>query len=192
MSRHEVTASLILPNVLTFARFGLAVAFPLVNPAWRPLILILAALSDAFDGAFSRFFHTASTFGQILDPIADKVFVGVVLLTLLVEQTLSLPALLFVAARDLAVGFGVIVAMIRIGSEAIRRMPPHILGKATTAFQFAFLLWVVYHQSVPIPLLLITGVISVAAGIDYLRNPHWKRPESAARSAVPDDATADL
>jgi phosphatidylglycerophosphate synthase len=181
-----------LPNVLTFLRFGLAAVFPLVSPSWRPLILIAAALSDAFDGAFSRYFHTASTFGQILDPIADKVFVGVVLVTLLIEQTLSLPALLFVAARDLAVGLGVIVAVIRIGSDAIRRMPPHLLGKATTAFQFAFLLWVVYDQSVPIPLLAMTGAISVAAGIDYLRNPHWKRPESAAHHAAPDDATADL
>lgn len=192
MSRDAVTANLLLPNVLTFARFGLAAVFPLVPPAWRPLILILAALSDAFDGAFSRFFHATSTFGQILDPIADKVFVGVVLLTLLVEQTLSLPALLFVAARDLAVALGVIVALIRIGSDAIRRMPPHVLGKATTALQFAFLLWVVYDQSVPIPMLVITGVISVAAGIDYLRNPHWKRPESTAHRADPDDATADL
>ncbi|WP_152050542.1 CDP-alcohol phosphatidyltransferase family protein [Tautonia marina] len=192
MSRPSVTASLLLPNVLTFFRFGLAVVFPLVSPSWRPLILILAALSDAFDGMFSRLFHTASTFGQILDPIADKVFVGVVLITLLVEQTVSLPALLLVAARDLAVAFGVVVAVIRIGSDAIRRMPPHVLGKATTAFQFAFLLWVVYDQSVPFPLLLITGVISIAAGIDYLRNPHWKRPESAAHRAAPDDETADL
>ena len=83
-------------------------------------------------------------------------------------------------------------ALARIGREAVRRMPPRWPGKATTALQFVFLLWVVYHREVPMSLLLLTGTVSVVAGIDYLRNPHWKRPEVAAPRAVVDDASADL
>lgn len=175
---------LIVPNALTFARLGLAALFPAVDPSWRPAFLFLAAVSDAFDGAFSRLFHTTSTFGQMLDPLADKVFVGAVLVTLLIEGTLSIPAALWIAARDLAVGFGVALAILRLGWSSVRRMPPHWLGKATTALQFLFLFWVVYDRSVPIIPLAITGFVSVASGINYLRHPHWKRPESAAPRAA--------
>ncbi|RUL89532.1 CDP-alcohol phosphatidyltransferase family protein [Tautonia sociabilis] len=193
MIRRSPALTLIIPNLLTFARFGLAAAFPAVEPGWRTAVLVLAAVSDGFDGAFSRLFHATSTFGQVLDPIADKVFIGAVLVTLVVEDLLPLPVLPLIAARDLAVAIGVLVAVARLGWPAIRRMPPRLLGKATTAMQFALLTWVVYDRSVPIPLLWLTGAISVAAGLDYLRHPHWTRPESAAPGAANRiDATPDL
>jgi phosphatidylglycerophosphate synthase len=154
---------------------------------------VLAAASDAFDGAFSRLFHATSMFGQVLDPIADKLLVGVVLLTLLDGGIVSVPALLLVAARDLAVLSGVSLALIRRGWDAIHEMPPRPLGKVTTASQFLFLFWVVYTaRSAPIGLLALTGAVSVMAGIDYLRHPHWSKPEGAAQHVATDDATAEL
>ena len=192
MSRKSVLAAFVAPNLLTFARFALAIAFPLATPEWRVAVIVLAALSDAFDGAFSRLFHATSTFGQVLDPIADKAFVAVVLATLLLEGVLTLPALLLVAARDLAVLFGCVVAVIRIGYSALNWMPPHLLGKAATALQFTFLLWVVYDRDLSTPLLLLTGAVSVAAGIDYLRNPHWKATEATDHPHVGDDTTSQL
>jgi phosphatidylglycerophosphate synthase len=132
-------------------------------------------------------------FGQLLDPIADKFFVSVVLVTLLVGGFISVPALLLVAARDLAVVSGVAIALIRRGWGAIHEMPPRPLGKLATAFQFLFLFWVVYTaRSAPIGLLALTGVVSVMAGIDYLRHPHWSMPEGAAQHVATDDATAEL
>jgi phosphatidylserine synthase len=157
---------LIVPNLLTFSRIGMALAFPLVDPSWWPVILVLAAASDAFDGAFSRLFHATSMFGQVLDPIADKLLVGVVLLALLDGGIVSVPALLLVAARDLAVLSGVSLALIRRGWYTAR--------------------------SAPIGLLALTGAVSVMAGIDYLRHPHWSKPEGAAQHVATDDATAEL
>lgn len=183
---------LFLPNVLTIARIALAAIFPFAESRWWPLILILAAASDAFDGAFSRLFRTTSTFGQILDPIADKLFVGSVLVTLVVEELLSIPAVLFIGSRDLAVGMGVAVALGLQGRSSLRRMPPHWLGKVTTALQFTFLFWVVYDRTAPVWLFAATGIISLASGIRYLRAPHWKRTEIAAHGVAPNDATAEL
>lgn len=193
MSRPSWAPARILPNLLTFMRFGLALAFPLADPRFWPAILILSAASDAFDGAFSRLFLSSSSLGQVLDPIADKLFVGVVLLTLLAGGIVSVPVLLLVAARDLAVVAGVLLVVSFRGWAAIHQMPPRPLGKLTTALQFLFLFWVVYTaRPAPILLLALTGGVSIAAGIDYLRHPHWSKPEDAARRVASDDATAEL
>ncbi|QDV37056.1 CDP-alcohol phosphatidyltransferase family protein [Tautonia plasticadhaerens] len=193
MSRSSRAMAHFLPNILTFARIGLAGIFPLTSPSYWPTILILSAASDAFDGAFSRLFHASSTFGRTLDPIADKLFIGVVLLTLLAEGIVTVPDLLLVAARDLAVLSGVLLAVSLKGWRSVRHMPPRPLGKATTALQFLFLFWLVYTaRSAPVPLLALTGAVSVLAGIDYLRQPHRSMPEDAARRVASDDATAEL
>ena len=39
------------------------------------VVVILAALTDFFDGFLARKFHLESDFGRLMDPLADKVFV---------------------------------------------------------------------------------------------------------------------
>ncbi len=78
-----------LPNILTYGRI---VAVPLVagllmwdtNTArWIALaIYVAAAITDFFDGYLARKWQQQSSLGRMLDPIADKVLVAVVLLVL--------------------------------------------------------------------------------------------------------------
>lgn len=78
-----------LPNILTYGRI---VAVPLVAgllmwdtyaARWTALaIFVAAAISDFFDGYLARKWQQQSSLGRMLDPIADKVLVAVVLLVL--------------------------------------------------------------------------------------------------------------
>jgi cardiolipin synthase len=78
-----------LPNILTYGRI---VAVPLVagllmyggNSArwWALGIYVFAAISDFLDGYLARLWQQQSSLGRMLDPIADKVLVAVVLLVL--------------------------------------------------------------------------------------------------------------
>jgi CDP-diacylglycerol--glycerol-3-phosphate 3-phosphatidyltransferase len=82
-----------LPNALTLLRLVLA---PVVAWAvWRTglgedkawaivaaVLFVIAALTDLFDGMAARAFHAESRFGRIIDPIADKLLVGLPLIAL--------------------------------------------------------------------------------------------------------------
>ena len=78
-----------LPNILTYGRI---IAVPAVagllmwggtSARWTALgIYIVAAITDFLDGYLARLWQQQSSLGRMLDPIADKVLVSVVLLVL--------------------------------------------------------------------------------------------------------------
>lgn len=102
-----------LPNVLTYGRI---LAVPLVagllmwggNTArWVALaIFVAAAVTDFFDGYLARKWQQQSSLGRMLDPIADKVLVAVVLLVLATSPILyggHLWAAIIILSREVLV-----------------------------------------------------------------------------------------
>src|SRR5262245_19356633 len=158
-----------LPNSLSIARLLLGFAFPFIPNDWRLWVVIVAAISDALDGLTARWLHAQSKAGRLLDPIADKVFVLMVALTLLAEGAIHPLWAAGVAARDLVVLVGVVVVTVRCRWSAYRKMRPKLIGKATTAAQFAVLVAIAAWGTSPVWLLIATTVLSVLAGADYAR-----------------------
>jgi len=85
-----------LPNILTVFRIILvpvfAVAFVLPGETSRLVafgVFCIAGLSDALDGFAARKLNAGSDFGRMLDPIADKILVGVALMMLVAEGTIN-------------------------------------------------------------------------------------------------------
>ena len=65
-----------IPNVLTLIRIGLIPIFialyysGLTGPAFA--VYVAACLTDAFDGYLARKLDTITSFGKLMDPLADK------------------------------------------------------------------------------------------------------------------------
>lgn len=77
-----------IPNALTLARFALTAVFVAIlalAPAdreglgraclWAAGVFVVAACTDALDGFLARRWSVISTFGRVMDPVADKVLV---------------------------------------------------------------------------------------------------------------------
>jgi CDP-diacylglycerol--glycerol-3-phosphate 3-phosphatidyltransferase/cardiolipin synthase len=103
-----------LPNLITYGRI---VAVPLVaaslffisgDTGWilAFLIFVVAAVSDYFDGYFARTYNQQSSLGRMLDPIADKLLVSVVLLLLVAKDVVtgwSIWAVIIILSREILV-----------------------------------------------------------------------------------------
>ena len=107
-----------LPNLLTYARIA---AVPVVVGCmyfqsvlgygvwlrWVALAIFIAAgITDVLDGYVARSWGQQSSFGRMLDPIADKLLVSSCLLMLAVDETikgLALWAAIIILCREILV-----------------------------------------------------------------------------------------
>ncbi|MCO6467153.1 MAG: CDP-alcohol phosphatidyltransferase family protein [Bradyrhizobiaceae bacterium] len=69
-------------------------------------LCLLAAATDWLDGWVARLTHTESEWGKILDPLADKVLVGVVVVIMVYLELLPLWFVLSVLTRDVVILLG--------------------------------------------------------------------------------------
>jgi cardiolipin synthase len=133
-----------LPNILTLSRIAaipLLVALVAINSPAADLaacaIFSAAAITDYFDGRLARSRRQQSDLGRMLDPIADKLLVGAVLMMLVGQNRLSslgiYPAIVIMLREILVSGLREYLAGIRVG------LPVTGLAKWKTGFQMGAL-----------------------------------------------------
>lgn len=94
-------------NLLSLSRMLLVV--PTAFAVWYDAkalavaLFVLAAVTDYLDGFFARRLNQISDLGKVLDPLADKVYVAVVVVQLLVMGILPFWFVAVVLARDLLI-----------------------------------------------------------------------------------------
>lgn len=156
-----------IPNSLTIARMLIALAFPFLSrDLWLPAVAIAAA-TEFLDGWIARRWDLETRLGRQLDPVADKMFVLAVGYSFYVAQLLSVPDILLIAARDLMVLIGGLLAWgFGLGRDFLV-VQPRISGKIATTVQFALMLAIAAWQAVDPWLLWITVAVSLGSAADY-------------------------
>lgn len=156
-----------IPNILTICRIILAGIFPIASEPARPWIVIIGLITEFLDGALSRWLHAQTLLGQLLDPIADKLFFGSVAVTLLVEHGLSLFELLLLGIRDLAVVCSIGYSIFRGNWHIIKFMRPRFFGKLATALQYGAFMDLIFFGHLSSVILAVTGLVGVCAAVQY-------------------------
>jgi phosphatidylglycerophosphate synthase len=162
-----------LANALTLARIPLAALFWLTygDRRWSLAIIVAAGLTDAVDGTVARRARSrnpdASSAGEWLDPLADKVFVLCVLAAAVVHGTTTWPLVLLVCAREL-----VLIPLI-VAYRMTRPRPAHVyqadrLGKATTIVQLGAVTAIVADLTVAPVLAVVACGLGLAAAAHYI------------------------
>jgi len=157
----------LVPNGLSLARLALGLALPWLPHDWHLAVIALAAATDLLDGLAARWLRCESKTGQVLDPVADKVFILALAGTLIAEGALTPGWALAVAARDLVVLAAAAVLFARGRWADYRTMRPTWLGKCTTAAQFALLLVLAAEWPGREVMLWLTAGLSLATAGQY-------------------------
>ncbi len=159
----------ILPNGLTIMRLFAGLMFPFFGHGVRLALLFYAGISDLIDGEISRRMGATTRFGQMLDPVADKVVVLAVAGTFLVEGTIEWWELLLVAMRDIVVGLMIIIVAFAKLKHPMETSPL-VIGKVATGAQFAYLLTVLLIPQAYMFVFVIAATISCIAAVAYLQD----------------------
>lgn len=159
--------SLVLLNSLSLSRLPLAALFV----GWesvpvRVALVVVAALTDFLDGWIARRKHLESYWGALIDPLADRGFVMVALLTYVLEGLLTPLAFGLLVLRDVATGVGFLVARVVPRLRPVK-FQARMLGKVVTTLQLAALLAVLVAPGL-VPLLVgAVGLTALASVVDY-------------------------
>jgi cardiolipin synthase len=93
------------------------------------LLVIVSGLSDWLDGFIARKFNQESKAGQVLDPIADRLYILFLIIFLVVDSILPLWIFIVLAAREVLVG----ILQLWFSRFEMGPIPVSFLGKASTA-----------------------------------------------------------
>lgn len=152
-------------NALSLVRLPLAAVFPLTQSTpVRGALLALAAAADLLDGQIARHYHQSSRVGEVLDPLADKVFVGTAFVTFLVEGSLSLGQTAVLLARDVYCALGWLVLMSRKNPPRVKARPP---GKLVTVLQLLAMVLVLAAPNAVNVVVLLVAPAGAWAIVDY-------------------------
>jgi cardiolipin synthase len=183
-----------IPNTLTVLRILLvpvfAIAFVMPGEAARLtafVVFCIAGLSDALDGFAARKLNAGSDFGRMLDPIADKILVGVALMMLVAERsvrefslTTGLPSLLKLVPALIILSREILVSGLREFLAGVSvSVPVSSIAKLKTTIQMiaigAMILGPIVDRWIPgslafaYTLLWVAAALTVYTGYSYFR-----------------------
>lgn len=148
-----------ISNILSALRILLVVpivycistTFP-YNRLCAVILIVLAIATDFLDGYFARLKHQVTELGKILDPLADKIAVGVYAVALVILGDIELWYVLLVLLRDVFILLGALIIKYKKGIVPQSNWPGKI---AVTLIAIVFLLKTLQWQ----PLKALTEAI---------------------------------
>jgi len=102
---------------------------------WAFVVFMVAAISDGIDGFLAKRFGMSTQLGAYLDPLADKVMIVSIYVTLGITGVVPLWFVILVVSRDLMI-VGAIILSWLVGNPLT--IKPHIVSKLNTAAQILF------------------------------------------------------
>jgi len=178
-----------IPNLICVLRILLVVPIVISLLDGRfttALVLIfIAGFSDGLDGFLAKRCDWRTRLGGILDPLADKLLLVAVMLTLTTLDLVPLWLTCVVIGRDVVIVSGAVAYNFLIGPV---KPAPTVISKINTMLQLLYIVFVIAQQVFgwlpPIVIVLAgTGVFctSAVSGMDYVMR--WSRKAFSARRA---------
>ena len=128
-----------LPNILSISRIVLLLPIIILFENGFYLLCfttyIFASITDYLDGYFARKNNQTSDFGALLDLLADKLFVSILLIwmTFKFDSMVILISSILIVSREMSISY--LRLMIVSETKQINEVKPDLIGKSKTAIQ---------------------------------------------------------
>src|SRR5437763_16371555 len=162
-----------LPNLLTVVRILLVPVLVVAllektggGDLLAAIVFAIASLTDAIDGYLARSRNWVTSFGKLMDPIADKLLIVAALIALVSLGRLAAWVAMVIICREFAVTALRLVA----GAQQGVVIPASALGKLKTAVQVAMVISLIAVHGRPLwvsVLVYATVLVTVLSGADY-------------------------
>lgn len=188
-----------LPNFLTLLRI---LAVPVVVVALldgtpngdmlAAIVFALAALTDGLDGYIARSRDSVTTFGKLMDPLADKLLITAALISLVSLNRLPAWVAMVIIAREFAV-----TGLRSIAADRGVVIAASWMGKVKTVLQIGAVFALIIYNPAPLwadILVYLALAATVISGFDYFfglrkRIAEQRAKEKSTSSAL-DDQTS--
>jgi CDP-diacylglycerol--glycerol-3-phosphate 3-phosphatidyltransferase len=130
------------------------------------IVFAVASVTDAIDGYLARSRGSITTFGKLMDPIADKLLIVAALVALVSLGRLEAWVAMVIIARE----FAVTVLRVAVGTQQGVVISASWLGKLKTVTQVGMVMALIAFGGDPLWVNLLvyaTVLITVASGADY-------------------------
>ena len=121
-----------VPNVLSMVRLVFVPIFLWLiltgQDNWAVVVLTLSGITDYLDGKIARRYNLVTRFGQLLDPLSDRLYILSTLLGLASRNVIPWWLVAILVAREV---FGTVLLMV-VRHYGYRALPVHFIGKAAT------------------------------------------------------------
>lgn len=184
-----------VPNVLTVMRILLVPVLVVAlldktsgGDLLAAIVFAIASLTDAIDGYLARSRNWVTTFGKLMDPIADKLLIVAALIALVSLSRLEPWVAMVIISREIAVT----VLRAATGAQQGLVIAASGLGKLKTAFQVAMVMGLIAFGGHPLGVKLLvyaTVLVTVLSGLDYffgLRRQLQRSPAPSRRAGAPE------
>ncbi|HZJ57994.1 MAG TPA: CDP-diacylglycerol--glycerol-3-phosphate 3-phosphatidyltransferase [Clostridia bacterium] len=168
-----------IPNILTSLRFCLVGVFIYIfynpniegNLKWGIIIFIIAGITDVLDGYIARKYDMITKWGKLMDPLADKLMLIVVLVSLYTVDLVPLIVIIVVLAKELLMVLGAIF----IYRNRHTVVQSNFVGKASSAAFYVAIVALVLNIPYAFHILGAAVILTLVALIQYgvlnLRKP---------------------
>ena len=179
-----------LPNFLTVLRILLVPVLVVAllgtggqaSDILAAIVFWVASVTDAIDGWIARSREQITTFGKLMDPVADKLLVIAALLSLVSLGRLEAWVAMVIIARE----FAVTVARLQARAEGVV-IAANWWGKAKTVVQMLTIFLLILFDPSPTwvdALVYVMVAVTVISGIDYFFGMRRLLREAEARRAA--------
>lgn len=167
---------IVLTPVFLFLFFAEFIPF---NHVFALIVFSIAAITDFADGKIARKRNIITTFGQIADPIADKILTTTTMLCFMMRNLCSIWVVLIILTREFTISAVRIIAAVQ---GAV--IPANIYGKIKTVLQMIFSIAVLilvalqsgtdytipHFEIISSVSMWILAIVTLVSGVIYLKD----------------------